>query len=590
MTIPEKLAALRKLMSAHKIDAWIVPSDDPHQSEYVADRWKARAWLSGFTGSAGTVVVTADKAGLWTDSRYFLQAEMELKDSGITLFKEDIPGVPYYKDWFREVLKENAVVGFDGKVMSVSQVKDLESKLAAKKISFAYHVDLIDNLWQDRPSIPGNPAFILEEKYAGESRTSKINHIRAEMKKHKADYLILSALDDIAWTLNIRGSDVEYNPVTYCYAVIAQTESRLFITEKKLNKNVNRELTDDRIIIDDYDKFFDFLTSLPESTVLLDPDKTSQKIMDSISLSCVVLETPSIPFDLKACKNETELKGIRNAHIRDGVALVKWLYWLNNHIGKEEHTEISIADKLKEFRSKGEFFQGLSFDTIAGYKGNGAIVHYSAKPETAAKIYPEGILLIDSGGQYLDGTTDITRTITLGKPTEEEKTCFTLVLKGHINLGKLVFPKGYNGSQIDVVARAAMWEFYMNYGHGTGHGVGHFLNVHEGPQRIRPENNVPLKPGMLTSNEPGLYIKGKFGIRIENLIVTTVKKENEFGTFFGFETVSFCPICLDLVNVNMLTGDEKKWLNDYHKAVYEKLGPFLSADEKNWLQHETRAV
>ncbi len=438
MTVTEKLAALRKLMSEHKIDAWIVPGDDPHQSEYVADRWKARAWLSGFTGSAGTVVVTADKAGLWTDSRYFLQAEMELRDSGISLFKEEMPGVPYYKDWLKEELKENAIVGFDGKVMSVSQVKDLENKLAAKKISFAYQVDLIDHIWQDRPSIPMNPAYILEEKYNGESRSSKFTRIRAEMKEHKAAYLILSALDDIAWTFNIRGSDVEYNPVAYCYAIVSQTETRLFIKEEKLDKNVKHELLNDHVIIDDYDNFFDFLAHLPESTVLLDPGKTSQKIMDSISLSCVVLEVPSIPFDLKACKNETELEGIRNAHIRDGVAMVKWFYWLYNNIGKKEHTEISIADKLEEFRSKGELFQGLSFDTIAGYKGNGAIVHYSAKPETAATIYPEGILLIDSGGQYLDGTTDITRTITLGTPTEQEKICFTLVLKGHVNLGRLV--------------------------------------------------------------------------------------------------------------------------------------------------------
>jgi len=590
MTIPERLAALRKLMTEQQIDAWIVPSDDPHQSEYVADRWKARTWLSGFTGSAGTVVVTADKAGLWTDSRYFLQAELELKDSGITLFKEDMPGVPYYKDWLKEELKENAVVGFDGKVMSVSQVRDMETKLAAKKITFVYHTDLIDLIWPDRPSIPIEPAFVLEEKYTGEGRSSKFSRIRAEMKKHKADLIILSALDDIAWTFNIRGSDVEYNPVVYGYAVVSQTETRLFIKEEKLDKNLKQELENDHVIINDYDSFFDFLSQLPEFTVLLDPGKTSQKIMDSISVSCVILDVPSIPFDLKTCKNETELEGIRNAHVRDGVAMVKWLYWLYNNIGNGEHTEITIADKLEEFRSKGDLFRGLSFNTISGYKGNGAIVHYSAKPETAARIYPEGILLVDSGGQYLDGTTDITRTITLGTPTEEEKICFTLVLKGHINLGRLVFPKGYNGSQIDALARADMWGYYMNYGHGTGHGVGHFLNVHEGPQRIRPENNVPLKPGMLTSNEPGLYMKDRFGIRIENLIVTEVRKENEFGTFYGFETVSFCPICLDLVNVSMLTADEKKWLNDYHKAVYEKLSPFLATEEQNWLKHETRAV
>lgn len=590
MTVPEKLAALRTLMNKEKIDAWIVPSDDAHQSEYVAPRWKGREWLTGFTGSAGTVVVTAKEAGLWTDSRYFLQAEIQLQDSGIALFKEGLAGIPSYTQWLSEQLPENAVVGFDSQVMSVTQVQEMEGKLAAKRIFFALHTDLIDKIWSDRPGIPGNPVYILEEKFAGELRTAKFSRIRAEMRKHQADVHLLAALDDIAWTFNIRGSDVQYNPVAYCYAAITKTEARLFINKDKLAPQVQQTLVKDGVTILDYEQFSKYLAQLSKSTVLLDPGKTSQWVMDAISPFCNVLQASSIPFELKACKNETELQGIRQAHIRDGVALVKWLVWLYQNIGKQEHTEITVADKLEEFRSKGENFKGLSFDTIAGYKGNGAIVHYSATPATAAKIQPEGILLIDSGGQYLDGTTDITRTITLGKPTDEEKTSFTLVLKGHINLGRLVFPKGYNGSQIDALARAALWEHYMNYGHGTGHGIGHFLNVHEGPQRIRPENQVPLKPGMLTSNEPGLYLQGKFGIRIENLIVTELRKENEFGVFYGFETVSFCPICLDLVKVEMLTPAEKLWLNDYHKAVYAKLGPHLTPVEQEWLKRETREI
>jgi len=474
--------------------------------------------------------------------------------------------------------------------MSVTQVQELESKLASKRISFMLQADLLDRIWKDRPGVPMNPIFILEEKYAGESRGAKFNRIRAEMAAHQADVHLLAALDDIAWTFNIRGSDVSYNPVAYCYASITKSAAMLFIKSEKLTPQVKQTLAGDGVTILDYEQFFNYLAHLPQSTVLLDPGKISQRVLDAISPFCNVLQAPGIPFELKACKNATELQGIRNAHIRDGAALVKWLVWLYKHIGVDEHTEITIADKLEEFRRQGEYFKGLSFDTIAGYKGNGAIVHYSATPANAAKIEPEGILLIDSGGQYLDGTTDITRTITLGKPTDEEKTCFTLVLKGHINLGKLVFPKGYNGSQIDAIARAALWGQYKNYGPGTGHGIGHFLNVHEGPQRIRPENQVPLKPGMLTSNEPGLYLQGRFGIRIENLIVTELRCENEFGVFYGFETVSFCPICLDLVKEELLTGEEKLWLNEYHKAVYTKLSPYLTPDEQEWLKHETREI
>ena len=590
MTVPKRLEALRIAMKKAGIDAWIVPSSDPHQSEYVANRWSGRSWISGFSGSAGTVIILADKAGLWTDSRYFLQAAAELSGSGIDLYKEGLPETPSMEAWLKSELAEGSVVGFDGAVMSVSQVNKLRDQLAGAHIQLKYDTDLLDAIWPDREAMPGNPVFLLDDSITGETCVSKVKRICEKMIAAGAQYTILPALDDIAWTFNMRGADVEYNPVAYAWAVIARDSVHLFIRENKLSADVKKKMEQDKVTLHDYDAFLPWLSKLNGAVILIDPERTNQKIRDAIPGTCTVTEKPSIAFDLKAVKNETELQGVRHAHIRDGAAMVKWLYWLENNINTGKHTEITLADKLEAFRRENDKIVGLSFTTIAGYRGNGAIVHYSAKPETAAEVKPEGLLLMDSGGQYMDGTTDITRTISLGKPTDEEKHCFTLVLKGHIDLAKAIFPKGYNGSQVDTFARAAMWADYKNYGHGTGHGVGHFLNVHEGPQRIRPENTVPLEPGMLTSNEPGIYIEGKFGIRIENLVITIVKKVNEYGTFYGFETVTLCPISLDLIDVDMLTGDEKAWLNTYHKQVYEKLSPLLNAGEKDWLKNQTRAI
>ncbi len=590
MTVPEKLVSLREQLSNSNLDAWIVPSADPHQSEYVADRWKGRTWISGFTGSAGTVVITKDKAGLWTDSRYFVQAASELKDSGITLMKEGLPETLSIEDWLKQELPEGAAIGFDGAVMSITQVKALEEKLQSKHIELESKTDLLNAIWQDRPQMPVNPIILLGDEIAGESRTSKIKRIRDKMATSNAKHCILTGLDDIAWTLNIRGKDVEYNPVAYSWVVISESSTHLFIDSNKLSDEIKNKLIQDNISIHDYADFFLFLAGLEEARVLIDPDKTSQKIRDAINSACTIIEKPSIPFDLKAIKNETELKGIRDAHIRDGAAMVKWLFWLEQNIANGPHTEVTLAEKLEEFRKAGEHYQGPSFSTIAGYNGNGAIVHYEAEAETAATVKPEGMLLLDSGGQYLDGTTDITRTISLGTPTEKQKHCYTLVLKGHIDLAKAVFPKGYNGSQVDTFSRAAIWADFMNYGHGTGHGVGHFLNVHEGPQRIRPENSVPLEIGMLTSNEPGLYFEGEFGIRIENLVITKMLKRNEFGTFYGFETVTLCPIDKSLIDKEMMTKDEIEWLNNYHLQVYKALSPLLTESETMWLKDKTLAI
>lgn len=591
MNAKEKINALQQLMKQQNIDAWFVPSADPHQSEYVAPRWKTRAWLSGFTGSAATLVVTQNKAGLWTDFRYFIQAEQELKGSGIDLFKIKMPDVPTYTEWLCDQLQEQATVGFDGNVLSVAQVEELKTALQSKQIKLSYQQDLVAQFWKDRPDIPAKPVMLLDVEFSGESRQSKFARLREKMKKESAYGHLISTLDEIAWIFNIRGSDVEYNPVTISYAYISEQEVRLFIKPEKLSAEVKAALQADGVVFSKYDNIVFYLQQLPKETVILiDPKKTTQVIKDAISPDCTITEAPNIAFKLKAVKNETELNGIRQACIRDGVALVKWLYWLDQHVGQEEYTEVTIVEPLEELRRQGEYFQGLSFNPIAGYQPHGAICHYSAKPETALTIKAEGILLVDSGAQYLDGTTDITRTLSLSEPTPEQQQDFTLVLKGHIGLATAKFPKGTMGAQLDTFARTALWQHGMNYGHGTGHGVGHFLNVHEGPQSIRSENYVPLEPGMLCSNEPGLYREGKYGIRIENLIIVVPAEETEFDTFYQFETVSLCPIDLDLVDGRLLTPEEKVWLNTYHKTVYETLTPFLTDEERTWLQHATREI
>jgi Xaa-Pro aminopeptidase len=587
----EKIAELRRLMAHYHIDAWIVPSTDPHQSEYPAERWKARAWLSGFKGSAGTVVVTQKKAGLWTDPRYHIRAVTELAGSGIDLFKFGQQGVPSYTEWLHQELETGSVVGFDGNVVSMSEYARLRKEFEKKSVTFVTQYDLVGMLWQDRPEIPGNPVFIHEDRFAGETRLSKIQRIRDELKKHATQVHLLTALDDIAWTFNIRGSDVEYNPVAVGYAAISEQEVHLFIQSDKVPADVMAILEKEDVVISEYEDVFSYLQKLPAGTALLvDPEKTICKLGSSIPASCQVQEGLSIPYLLKARKNEVELSGIRASQVRDGAALVKWMCWLDGQVGNVPHTEITVAEKLTEFRSQGEHFRGLSFGTICGYQANSAVGHYSSNPETVPSLFPDGILLIDSGAQYLDGTTDSTRTLTLGNPTSEQKQVYTIVLKCHIKLATHIFPKGTRGDQLDAIAREFLWQQGWNCRHGIGHGVGYFLNVHEGPQRFREDNAVPLALNMLTSNEPGVYFEGKFGVRLENLLVTVRREAAAFGEFYGFDTVSLCPFDLELVDVSLLGEEERNWLNEYHARVYASLSPLLTEDEQNWLRHETRPL
>ncbi len=578
-------------MQYYGFDAWIVPSTDPHQSEYVAECWQARAWLSGFTGSAGTVVVTQTKAGLWTDSRYYIRAAQELAGSGIELFKVGFSGVLTYSEWLAVEMESGGIVGLDGGVFSIAEVERLEKAFHDKSITINHNQDLVGQLWDDRPAIPMNPVFLLDDKFSGETRTAKISRIRGKIKEQGADAHLLSSLDDIAWTLNIRGNDVSYNPVAICYLLIKDDEVRLFIHPEKVSQSVTAALQADGIIIAEYEELFPYLQRLPSQViVLIDPEKTNYKIMVAIEEHAKIKLGSSIPEGLKAVKNATELAGIRNAHIRDGVAMVRWLYWLDTQIHLTDHTEATIAEKLAELRSIGEHYQGLSFGTISAYQANGAIGHYAPRSETAAALKPEGLLVIDSGGQYLDGTTDITRTICLGSPTREQKRAFTAVLKAHIKLATSTFPHNTQGVQLDAITKEPLWQQGFECYHGIGHGIGHYLNVHEGPQRFSKSNTVPIELGMVSTNEPGVYFEGKFGIRIENVVITVPHATSEFGDFYGFETVSWCPIDIDLIEIPLLNTAEMDWLNGYHQTVYEKLAPYLTSEEKSWLRIETRQV
>ena len=581
-----KLKVLRELMQQKGINAWIVPSGDPHQSEYVADHWKARAWISGFSGSAGVCVITSDKAGLWTDSRYWLQAASELEDSGIELFKMFSPGVPDYQTWLLDELSDGAVLGFDGSLLSVREVTAISKRLSSKNISLSYGEDLTGMIWQDRPAIPQEPAMMLAEEYAGESVTSKIERVRTEMQKNLVDYHVISALDEIAWLFNIRGKDVKYNPVVISNAFLSKDGVNLFVNKTKLNDELIAFMKTCGVTIFHYEDILGYLAGLEaDKKVLIDPGKVSQKIKDAIN--CQVQEGKSIVTYLKAIKNQVEQEGIRQAHIQDGAALVSWIFWMKQQVGKIELDEYTAGEKLGEFRAEGDKFQGLSFTPIIGFRGNGAIVHYSAKPDTARKIEPGGILLVDSGGQYLNGTTDVTRTFSLGNITEEEKYYFTLVLAGHIDLARAVFPKGTSGAMLDTYTRTPLWREKKNYGHGTGHGVGHFLGVHEGPQNISPKSIYPILPGSVTTDEPGMYLEGKFGIRTENILICQTLETTEYGEFCCFETVTLCPISRELINKDMLTSEQIAWLDNYHAMVFEKLSPLLEPDVTEWLRKET---
>ena len=590
-SIKERIHALRMTFRPNNIKAFIIPSTDPHLSEYVAPYWMSREWISGFTGSAGTAVILMDKAGLWTDSRYFLQAEKELEGSGITLYKEMLPETPSITKFLCQNLKPGESVSIDGKMFSVQQVEQMKEDLAPYQLQVNLFGDPLKNIWKDRPSMPDAPAFIYDVKYAGKSCGEKVAAIRTELKKKGIFALFLSSLNEIAWTLNLRGSDVHCNPVIVSYLLVTQDEVVYFISPEKITQEVNEYLQEQQVSLRKYDEAESFLNSFTGENILIDPKKTNYAIYSAINPACKVVRGESPVTLLKAIRNEQEIAGIHHAMQRDGVALVKFLKWLEASVLSGKETELSVDRKLHEFRAAQPLYMGESFDTIAGYKEHGAIVHYSATEESDVTLQSKGFLLLDSGAQYLDGTTDITRTIALGELTEEEKTDYTLILKGHIALAMAKFPAGTRGAQLDVLARMPIWSHGMNFLHGTGHGVGHFLSVHEGPQSIRMnENPIVLQPGMVTSNEPGVYKAGSHGIRTENLTLVCKDKEGMFGEYFKFETITLCPICKKGIIKEMLTAEEVKWFNDYHQTVYKKLSPSLNEEEKKWLLEATKAI
>ncbi len=588
-TLP-RLNALRNEMKQAGITAFIIPGTDPHQSEYYASHWASRTWITGFDGSAGTAVVTAEQAGFWTASRYFLQAAQQLEGSGFDLFTEGIPGTPSIEQWLLDTLPQGATIAIDGTLFSTAQARALKQQFEQRGFRFVTHFTPFDSIWTDRPLIPQNHLFIHEVEYSGESATDKIARTLQQVHQADADGLLLTALDEIAWLFNIRGTDVACNPVVICYAYIDDNRRILFVDSNKINETALQYLQQNSIESLPYQQVFDFVASLPATLrVFVDTKKTNYTLLNRLSATAVEGQSPIIL--LKSIKNEVQLAGVRRAMIRDGVALVRFFRWLDENIDCGNVTEISAAQKLYEFRAQQELFVGDSFGTIAGFNAHGAIVHYSATLESDATLAREGFLLLDSGGQYLDGTTDITRTVSLGILTPRQKRDFTLVLKGHIALATCHFPQGTRGAQLDVLARHFLWDNHLTYLHGTGHGVGHFLNVHEGPQNIRLEENpTPLMPGMITSNEPGLYRTGEYGIRSENLVLTVPDCENEFGAFYRFETLSLYPFDTEAIDISIMSTNEIEWLNNYHEMVYDRLCPYLTEEEQHWLRRKTAEI
>lgn len=590
--ILDRLAALRSAMEKRGIAAFIIPGTDPHLSEYCAEHWKAREWISGFNGSAGTAVVTTQKAVIATDSRYFLQAEIQLCDTTFDLLKQGLPDTPSIQEWIAASIPSGSTVAIDGAMFSTAEALSIKTYFEKSGFSFISDFDPFSSIWTDRPSLPSDPVFIHDEKYSGASARSKIETLNKRLSENGANATLLTALDEIAWVFNLRGADVECNPVAICYAFISNNKNILFVDEKKVTAEVRDYLSSQGISITGYDTIYDFLASLPsESIILTDIHKINFSLYNSLPTSVKTVSAVSPVALLKSIKNETQINGVRNAMIKDGIALVRFFMWLEKHISSGEIKETTIGEKLIEFRSQQPLFVGESFSTIAGFNAHGAIVHYHATPEQEFTITPNGFLLIDSGAQYLDGTTDITRTVALGPLTDRQKRDFTLVLKGHIGIATCRFPQGTRGAQIDVLARMHLWNHGLNYLHGTGHGIGHFLNVHEGPQNIRLEENpTPLMPGMITSNEPGVYLTGQYGIRTENLILTEQDQTNEFGNFYKFETLTLFPIDKKAIDKSLLSENERMWLNQYHQTVFEKLSPHLTSTERDWLETATAPI
>ncbi|WP_315548586.1 aminopeptidase P family protein [Prevotella koreensis] len=601
-TISEKIGALRELMRREGLGAFIFPSTDPHNSEYVADHWKGREWISGFNGSAGTAVVTMTSAALWTDSRYFIAAAEQLKDTEFVLMKERIAGTPTIPEWIGTQLSalnaqrstlnahRSTEVGIDGSVMTAAAVEQLVAELRSEGgLTLRTNIDPLRTIWTDRPPLPTAPIEIQPMQYAGKSARDKIAEIRNALRKEHADGMLVAALDDIAWTLNLRGSDVHCNPVFVSYLLIDSKKATLFVDKRKVTPAVADYLRNEGVYVADYDKVGQGLKDYFEYNILISPDEVNYTLYNKVEREIVCRPSP-IPY-LKAVKNEAEIEGFRQSQIRDGVAMVKFLRWLKPAVEAGGQTEMSVDARLTALRAEQSLFRGISFDTIAGYEEHGAIVHYEATEETDAPLKAEGLLLLDSGAQYQDGTTDITRTIALGRVTEEQRHVYTLVLKGHIQLAMLCFPDGASGTQLDALARKDMWAEGMNFLHGTGHGVGSYLCVHEGPQQIRMEYRpAKFHAGMTVTNEPGIYLEGRFGVRIENLMIAMPYKTTAFGDFLQFETLTLCPIDTAPIDVEMLTEDEIQWLDNYHKMVFHRLSPHLDGEDVAWLREATKPL
>lgn len=595
--INKRIQMLRQKMAERGITIYVVPTSDFHESEYVGDYFKVRKFITGFTGSAGTAVITMDQAGLWTDGRYFIQAAAQLANSEVELFKMGEENVPTVIEFIRDHLVQGGGLGFDGRVINGRLGTELKELAEQKKASFHTSQDLVGMIWEERPAMPMEPVFLLEEQYTGESTTSKIKRVREKMKQSNADVHILTSLDDIAWVLNIRGNDIPHFPVVLSFLAITQTECCLFIHSKVLSESVRMQLEQWGITICDYEAIYSYVAQIEaKKTVWMDCDRVNFNICNQLNSEVKVLNQENPTVRMKAIKNPVELENLRNAHVEDGVAFTKFMYWLKTNVGKIPMTEITASDYLAERRKERKGFLDLSFDTIAAYEANGAMMHYCADPESAAVLEPRGFLLVDSGGHYYQGTTDITRTMALGPITEKQREYFTIVLRSNLNLAAAKFLYGCNGHNLDILSRGPLWELGLDYKCGTGHGVGYLLNVHEAPNGFRwkivPErkDSAIFEEGMVTTDEPGVYLEGEYGIRTENELVCCKAEKNEYGQFMKFETITYAPIDLDAIDPELLTKREKQLLNDYHHMVYEKLSPYLTEEEQKWLQVYTRAV
>ncbi len=594
--IKDRLEMLRQEMDKRNISIYLVPTSDFHESEYVGDYFKARQYITGFTGSAGMAVITMSEAFLWTDGRYFIQAREQLEDTSVELMKMGEEGVPTVDEFIESQLSEGQSLGFDGRVVNGAWGKKLLAIAKMKSANLYVEEDLIDIIWKDRPPLSKEPAWVLDNKYAGRDISEKLKNVRGKMRESGAQVHLLSSLYDIAWLLNIRGNDISYVPVVLSYLVLTQDLCIWFVQEEAISSQVREYLDDNGIITKPYDSIFDYISGLEDKSVLMDTSVVNYRICDSMSDSITVIDDVDPTVLMKAVKNEIEIKNIKSAHIKDAVAMCKFMYWLKTNIGKIPMTEISVSDYLEELRAKQEGFLELSFDTISGYAEHGAIVHYSATPSTDKELKPEGLLLVDSGGHYLEGTTDITRTFALGPVTDEMRDMFTRVCRANLNLANAKFRYGCSGLSLDVLARAPLWEADMNYNHGTGHGVGYLLNVHEGPNGFHCRQNSNGKPeqileeGMVTTDEPGIYLEGKFGIRTENELICRKGNKNEYGQFMYFENITYVPIDLDAIDPNQMSPQERQMLNQYHENVYKLIAPLLEKEEAQWLKEYTRAI